>query len=72
MANLKEKILLFRRAGRQLRVTATEFVDLGDRLDDAFRFPDGGVMTRRYKLMRPQIGSMDHLMILVGSYCDTV
>ena len=24
MANLKEKILLFRRAGRQLRVTATE------------------------------------------------
>ena len=44
MAQLKEKILLFRRAGRQLRITATEFVDLRDRLDDAFGFPDGGTV----------------------------
>jgi len=46
MANLKEKIFLFRRTGRQLRVTATELVDLRYRLYDAFGFPDGGIVMR--------------------------
>ena len=53
MAHLKEKILLFRRAGRQLRVTATEIRDLRNRLDDAFGFPDGGIMMRIVQIDAP-------------------